>query len=192
MKRYICLAALFIFISGCGGHLSDYLINVSRSQYHPQIDSAKYSILKGKTVSFYSVNINAKDVSNFNYYSDDYKIGYKLFYERGKLRQPVASYFWYTLEKSMQHAGLEVTPDGPMANVPEMVMTITKLTDSEAVFCIRLTKNNVLLFEKVLTVTQKLPPTSDSEELEKRSYLFLDTITEKILSDEDFQKAFSG
>ena len=192
MKRNLCLLLFFFLISGCGGHTADYLINVSRSQYQPQTDPAKYLVLKGKTVSFYSVNVTAGDVSNFNYYSVDYKIGYNLFYESGKLRQPVASYFWYTLEKSLQHIGMDVTPDGPMTNVPVMVMTITTLTDSEAVFRIRLTKNDALLFEKTLTVTQRLSPTSDFKELEQRSYLLLDAITEKIISDEDFQKAFSG
>ena len=57
------------------------------------------------------------------------------------MRQPVASYFWYTLEKSLQHVGMNVTPDGPIVNVAEMVITITALTDSEALFHMRLTKN---------------------------------------------------
>jgi len=43
-----------------------------------------------------------------------------------------------------------------------------------------------------VTATQKLPLTSDLNELEKRSYMFLDAITEKILSDTDFQKAFAA
>lgn len=180
----------FSVFAGCEGHFSNYVINVSRSNYQPKIDSTKYQEFKGKAVSFSSIKIKAKNITDLTYYSSDHKVAYILYYEKSTPRQPVASYFWYTLEKSFQHVGMFVTEFRSIPNVPEMILTFTSLTDSEAVFSIRLEKNERLLFEKTLEVTQQMPHTEDKAELEARAYRFLDLITEKILSDPDFKNAF--
>lgn len=190
MRKLLCCFLIVVFLAGCGGHLADHTINVYHESYYPGLDASRHAALKGKMFSFYSIEIEAENVTNFTFYSPNHKIGYALYYTRDKLRQPVASYFWYTLAKSFRHAGLFVMEQGPMNSVPILVLTFTSITDSEAVFRIKMTKDNVFLFEKKIIVTQILPVTEDYAELERRSYQFLDLMADHILSDEDFIKAF--
>lgn len=190
MKKKWLLLAVFLLFAGCEGYLTKHVISVSRSNYQPKIDSTKYQEFKGKAVSFSSIKVVDQNVTDLTYYSNDHKVAYILYYEKLKPRQPVASYFWYTLEKSLQHVGMFVIDDQFIPNVPGMNLIFTTLTDSEAVFCIKLEKNERLLFEKILKVTKQMPPTNDKAELETRAYRFLDLIAETILSDSDFKKAF--
>ena len=71
-----------------------------------------------------------------------------------------------------------------------LVLTFTKLNDQEATFRINLTRNEKLLVEKSISVSQKLPPTRDAAELEKRAYAFLDLMAEAVLNDPDFKREF--
>jgi len=53
-----------------------------------------------------------------------------------------------------------------------------------------LLRNGLLLMQKEIIVTQKLSPTQDVGELEKRQYAFIDLMVDTILSDPDFKKEF--
>jgi hypothetical protein len=186
----ICMSALFLF--ACSGHIAEFYVKVYRSNYQTGLDQAKYAEYKGQRISFYTIGIAADNVSTFNYYSNDGQIGYQLFFSPDKPWQPLSSFFWYSLQKAFENVGIEITPHGPIVDVPEFVLRFKSLTDQEAKFDIKLSRNKNLLFEKTLFVSQKLPPTRDVAELEKRSYTLFDLIAEAILNDPDFKREVSS
>lgn len=219
MRRIFCFIVMVVFVTGCVKHIVNQTINIHQGLYLPKFDVGRYEPLKGKMISFNSIEIEAKNVANFYIYSQDKKTGYGFYgmvsskvasriisqmsgsflatavaldAMSEEQRQPVATFFWYALEKSLRHAGLFVSETGPLKNIPEMVLTFTSLTNSEAVFRLKMTKDQVFLFEKELTVFHQMSPTTDTDELVRRSYLFIDKIAEKILSDSDFIKAFDS
>ncbi len=193
MRREKIAFFVFIFILlafTSSGHATEPYVKLFRSDYQTRLDPAKYPEFKNRTISFYSIGIEDRNLNNFFFYSSDDKIGYELYYSHYKAMQPVSSFFWYALEKTFGTLGLVVTPDGPIENVPVLVLTFTFLNDQEAKFRIRLTRNEKLLLEKTISVAQKLPPTNDTEELEKRGYALIDLIAGAILNDPDFKREF--
>ncbi|MGD0021219.1 MAG: hypothetical protein ABSC54_02845 [Smithellaceae bacterium] len=194
MRREKIVFFVFVFILlafTSSGHAIEPYVKLFRSDYQTRLDPAKYPEFKNQTISFYSIGIEDRNLNNFFFYSSDDKIGYELYYSHNKPMQPVSSFFWYALEKTFGTLGLVVTPDGPIENVPALVLTFTFLNDQEAKFRITLTRNEKLLLEKTISVTQKLPPTNDIEELEKRGYALIDLIARAILNDPDFKRGFS-
>ena len=189
MKKWGRIFFVFILLTfACSGYVTDFYVKVSRSNYQTRLDPAKYREFKGQTVSFYTIGVEAQNVTNFYYYSPDGQIGYDLYYSPNKMGQPVSSFFWYTLQKTFDNLGLVITENGPIKNVPELVLTFTFLNDQEAKFRVKLTRNEKLLLEKTISVSQKLPPTKDVNELENRAYAFIDLIAEALLNDPDFKR----
>ena len=136
------------------------------------------------------MRIEDRNLDNFSFYSPDDKIGYELYYSFYRPMQPIASFLWYSLEKTFITLGLNVTPDGPIKNVPVLTLTFTFLNNQEAKFRVKLERNEKLILEKNLAVSQILPQTKYPDILEKRAYSLLDLIAEAILNGPDFKREF--
>jgi hypothetical protein len=166
-------------------------VKVSRDRYKPIIEPSTHAEYKGQAMIFDSVEVPENpNVTNFFYLSEDKTIGYTLFYSPTSVQQPVSSFFWYALQKSFENIGMVITATGPLKNVPQLHLKILTLTDQEAKLQVSHSRNGLLLMQKEIIVSQKLPPTKDETELENRQYTYLDLMVETILSDPDFKREF--
>lgn len=191
-KMSILLLAVFLMI-GCTGTQphTDLIVKVSRHIYSPNIDISKHAEYRGHVMILDSIEVaEHPDITNFYYLNPDQSIGYILYYSHTSMQQPVASFFWYALEKAFESVGIQIKYSGPLKNVAELHLKILTLTDQEANFRVSLLRNGLLLLQKDIQVLQKLPVTTDAEELEKRQYAFLDLMVDTILSDPDFKREF--
>jgi hypothetical protein len=193
MKRkikFFILAA--VILCSCSYPPPTGVINVpvSRDQYQPLLDKSKYAEYRGQKMIFDSIDIEAPDVTNFYYLSEDKTAGYTLFYKSDGIQQPVVSFFWYALQKVFVDIGIDVREVGLIKNAAQVNLKIMSLTDQEAKFIVSLSRNGYLIMQKEIIASQKLPPTKDLSELKKRAYAFIDLIAETILSDPDFKREF--
>lgn len=190
MVYLLILSSLILF--GCSMAPNNALVvEISRKRYSPRIDQSKHSEYAGQTMIFDSVEVSEDpNITNFYYLSPDKTIGYTLFYSERSMQQPVASFFWYTMEKTFQSLGMTITAETILKNVPQLHLKILTLTDQDAKFHVSLSRNGLLLMQKEISVSQELPPTKDSQELERRQYTYLDLMVDTILSDPDFKRAF--
>ena len=140
---------------------------------------------------FDSIDVSeGSNITNFYYLSADKTVGYTLYYTLDKMQQPVVSFFWYALQKAFEDIGIVVKEEAPLKNIPQLNLKILTLTDQEAKFRVKLFRNGALLLEKEIVAVQKYPPTKDIPELEKRQYVFIDSMAGAILSDPDFKREF--
>ncbi len=165
-------------------------VPVSRDQYQPLLEPSKFAEYRGQIIIFDSIDIDARDVTNFYYLNDDKTVGYTLFYTSDGIQQPVVSFFWYALQKSFINIGIDIKEGGIIKNAARLNLKIIALTDQEAKFILSLLRNGLLLMQKEIIVSKKFPPTKEIPELKKRAYEFIDLIAETILSDPDFKREF--
>lgn len=93
------------------------------------------------------------------------------------------------LQKSFEHVGL-VLKDGFIKNANEINLKIMEPSDQKSIFKVSLLRNGYLLLQKDIAVFKPFPATKDIPELQKKSYEYIDSITESILTDPDFKREF--
>ena len=192
-RRIFLLILSSLILFSCHFAPPDNVLNVevSRARYTPGIDHSKHAEYNGKLMIFDSVEVSENpNITDFFYLNEDKTIAYTLAYSPSSMQQPVASFFWYAMQKTFQSLGMNITEKGLLKNVPQLNLKVLSLTDQEAKFQIRLLRNGLLLMQKEVVVSQKLPPTKDETELEKRQYTYLDLMVDTILSDPDFKREF--
>lgn len=194
MKRikifFVLLTSMILF--SCYVMLPpDNVMNVSlyRDHYNPRLEPSKYSDYKGQLVSFDSIEIDAPDVENFYFLSENKTIGYTMFYKSNGMQQPVVSFFWYALQKSFEKVGM-VVETGLLINKPQIHIKILYLTDQKAKLQVTLLRNNYLIMQKEMTLDHKFSETKNGSELSAKAYEFIDLIAASILSDSDFKREF--
>jgi hypothetical protein len=184
----LILSSLLLF--SCLAPPTGIIVKVNRENYQPRIKPSVYDEYKGRIMLFDSIDIEAPNVENLYYLSEDKTIGYTLLYTAERMPQPVVSFFWYALQKAFTDIGINVKEDLLIKNAPQIHLNILYLTDQNAKFKLSLLRNKHLLMQKEISVSNKFPPTKNISELEKRSYEFIDLIAEAILSDPDFKREF--
>jgi hypothetical protein len=189
-KIILLLAAFSVLLSCTYRPDADTRVKIRRDLYNPNLTQNELSPYRGQTMLFYSIVIDAKNIDNFSYYSPNRDVGYMLYYSPSSMQQPLASFLWYALQKGFDSAGITVKESGPIKNVPELLISLTSLTDQEAQMRVSLMRNGVLLAQKDLVITMSYAPTKDVSELEKTAYLFMDKIAFSILTDADIKRAF--
>lgn len=195
VKLWIIVPAVLIYLTGCqttsGNLYSDlntFAVNLHVNDYSPKIDAAKYHQFSGKKMCMSNIRNDARDTSNFGYYSKDLKVQYLLSNKANTPIQFVQSFFWYAYQKSFMQAGLDTSADCSAENTPELWIIFQSLNDEELQLKITILKNRVTLYEKDLFV-QAPPATSrDIRELQKRAYDMIDLTVTKILDDPGFQQ----
>lgn len=193
MKGKLGILVLALIISGCAVSIPQTAthVEVSRHLYSPKVDKTTFSDYEGRAVILGSIEVHeAPNLTNFYYISNDKQVGYTFYYAPGSMQQPVTSFYWYAFQKTFEHLGLIVTATRPVKNAPEILIKILSLTDQEAKIQVSLSRNGLLLMQKELQATQKLSPTEDKKELEKRQYDYIDHMVETILGDPDFKREF--
>jgi len=190
-KRVFILMLLVLTAFACGPMNSAINVRLSLDTYQPLVDPAKYADYKGQTVVFQSIDILAGDIANLYFTSGDGEVGYLLFHAPDKMQTPVASFFWYALDKSFKQAGLDVREVVPVLNAPDLLIGITSLTDQNIRFRVSLSRNGKLLLQKNMACSKVLPPTkTDVPELRRRMFAMIDLMAETVLSDPDFRREF--
>jgi hypothetical protein len=123
------------------------------------------------------------------YYNPEKMIGYRLYNAENTLQQPVVTYFWYSLKKGFECAGIRIEEYGLVYDA-ELSLIFKSLTDEEIKFTMLLTKAGKLMYQQDYVVKMPEVQSKDHAVLEQRAYGMLDSIVKTILNDPDFQKAF--
>lgn len=200
--KLLCLlcSALFIFIlclSGCratttgavNSDFSTYVVPLHLADYKPQINAAKYSQLGGKKLCFASIRNDARNTTNFNYYSRDHLVKYQFSNNENTIVMLVANYFWYAYQKAFAQAGVSASTDCSDENTPELWIFFHSLNDEELQMKVSLIKKGEPIYEKNFAVRMPPVPVRNTAVLQKSGYKMTDLTVEKILDDKGFQDA---
>ncbi len=179
--KLIIFLMLIVLIS-CSSSLVK--VPLSASKYKSNIFKSEFSQYEGTQIYLEYIDNKAENTSIFYYYSPDGKIQYG--------DEALTSYFWYCFRSGLEDIGMGVYEDPPSDEVPSLNLTFFSLTDREFKFTIVLRKSGFLLLKKQYIVEMEESATMDKIILENKAYQLIDLTLQKILSDEEFQKAFFG
>ena len=188
--------ALILLLSSCqtpAGHLSSdmnqYRVNLYLHDYTPKLGGIKPEF-KNKVMCLSNIRNDARNTTNFSYYSKDIRVQYILSNKVNTPMQLVPSFFWYAYQKAFESAGIETQARCSKENIPELWIIFQSFNDEELQFKITLLENLVTIYEKNLTVT--LPPVVERDPiaLQSRAYDMIDLTITAILNDSGFQAAF--
>lgn len=185
------LASLFLcsLLAACTAMQAvQVLDNVQLRNYSPAftMDLSEYN---GKRINLLNFDNQAKDTTNWDYFSEDKKFSYS-----ADTRTVIHNYFWYSFEKTLKSIGMTVlnrsTAD-PKA--PAMWMTLKSITDARFEVEVKLEKvADDAFFSKMYAITGDdiKQEERNRENLEKRAYRMTSKLFETILTDPAFKNAF--
>ena len=183
----ICLPVIIFVLIGCVP-FPNKMIQLNRERYVCKIDPAPYGQLQGKRILLSTIIDKSKNTTNFNYYNPKQTIGYEIYYSSYSQMQPVVSYFWYSLKKGFECAGVGIDEHGLNYDA-ELALTINSLNDEEIQFTATLSRKQNWLYKRDYVVRIPAVHADESSTLEQRAYGMLDSIVIAILNDEYFQRA---
>ena len=183
----ICVLVSALIICGCGPYATN-IVDLNRDRYVCKINPAQFNNFQGKRILLSTIIDESKNTTNMGYYNPDQTIGYRLFYTKNSMQQPVVSYFWYALKKGFECAGIRIFSYGLYD--AELSLIFKSLTDEEIKFTMIVTKIGKLIYQHDYVIKMPEAQSKDHAVLEQRAYGMLDSIVRTILDDPDFQKAF--
>jgi hypothetical protein len=190
-KNTLILAGLILSAFACAPMNTSINVRLSLDTYQPAVDASRYAEYKGQPVVFDSIDVDSQSVANMYFTSKDGEVGYTLFYAPDKMQTPVASFFWYALDKTFRTAGIDIRETGPIKNAPGLLIKIIALTDQDIKFQVTLSRNGYMLLQKNMACSKVLPPTkTDVPELRRRMFAMIDLMAGTVLSDPDFKREF--
>jgi len=188
--RLFCIPALLTFIISCASGASTN-VTVWRNKYNPNVVPSISELYKGHKVFLASVVDETKDTTNFYYYSPDRSVAYGFYYDEKSWQQPLASFFWYAYQKTLQSVGIIVEENNPSKDSPELLITFKSFQSDRLVYQVFLvSKTKGTNFYKEYTVTMPSLTANDTAALEKAAYEMIDKTIYAFLSDPEFQKVF--
>jgi len=168
--------------------LKEYNVNLYLKEYTPRfsVATAEY---RGKKMCLDNIRNDARNTTNFSYFSKDNRVQYLLSNKANTHIQLVPSFFWYAYQKAFEYAGIE-TLAHCQANIPEVWIVFLSFDEDELKFKVTLYENQQKIFEKDMTVS--IPPAAERKPalLQKRGYDMIDLTVQTILNDPVFQAAF--
>lgn len=187
---FILFLLVFSLLIGCAMPSPNRMVKLDRERYICKIDPAPYSKLQGKRILLSTIIDKSTNTSNLSYYNPSQTIGYELYYSSTSMRQPVVSFFWYSLKKAFECAGIRIEEHGPIYDA-ELYLAFNSLTDEEIIFSAILSKMGKVLYSRDHIIVMPKVKTEEDSVLEQRAYRMLDAITTTILNKSEFQKAVS-
>jgi hypothetical protein len=174
------LVALSLMVSafGCSRGLYVY---VQQDKYTPQLHE-NLNVYKGTAVFLNSFENRAQNTSMFYYYSPDFGVTYE-----GS--PSLHSYVWYCFKKAFTSLGMRVYEADPPADVPEIRLVFTTLTDREFKFEVTVLKDGQEVFKNTYAIAAPAPEDMRPEALEERAYRMIDAAVSSILFDQKFQQS---
>jgi len=167
---------------------NDYDVNLNVNDYKPKLSGINPAY-KGKAMCLSNIRNDARNTSNFSYYSKDLKVRYNLSNKGNTFMQLVPSFFWYAYQKAFEHAGI-TTIEHCSGNIPELWIIFQSFDDEELQLKITLLENRKTIFEKNLKVTMSPASGRHPATLQTRAYEMIDLTINTILNDSCFQAAF--
>lgn len=145
--------------------------------------------LKGREMCLANIRNDARNTTNFSYYSKDIRIQYLLSNRANTPVQLIPSFFWYAYQKAFEQAGIK-TSERCSGEIPELWIIFQSFTDEELQFKVTLLENRETIFQKDMRVV--MPPAADHSPamLQTRAYDMIDLTISTILNDPSFQAAF--
>ena len=192
--RLSVLLGLTVFICSCTptvtlyADLKEYNINLYLTDYTPKFTVANPEY-KGKKMCLDNIRNDARNTTNFSYYSKDNRVQYLLSNRANTHVQLVPSFFWYAYQKAFEHAGIE-TLARCETNIPEVWIVFQSLDEDDLKCKITLYENREKIFEKDVTVSMTPAPRREPLLLQHRAYDMIDLTVQTILNDPVFQAAF--
>lgn len=192
--RLLSVLGLLGFLWSCASavnlnaDLKDYNVHLYLKEYTPKFTVANPEY-KGKKMCLANIRNDARNTTNFSYYSKDIKVQYLLSNRANTHVQLVPSFFWYAYQKAFEHAGVE-TQVRCDKDMPELWIVFLSFDDEDLKFKMTLYENRETIFEKTMTIS--MPPASERNPilLQKRGYDMIDLTIQTILNDSGFQAAF--
>lgn len=181
-RIWIALIALAMLAcaSGCrrGAH-----VYIQQDKYNPQLHE-NLNVYKGTAVFLSDFTNRADNTSMFYYYSPDFGVTYE-----GS--PSLQSYLWYCFQKAMISLGMKVytAEDNPPADVPQIQLVFTSLTDQDFKFEVTVLKGNQEVYKNSYAIAA--PPAKDKRPvaLEERAYRMVDAAISAVLFDQKFQQS---
>lgn len=179
---WISLATLVLLVSLSGCRRGTH-VYVMQDKYTPQLHE-NLNVYKGTTVFLSDFTNRADNTSMFYYYSPDNGVTYEG-------APSLQSYLWYCFQKAMTNLGMTVqsVDENPPAEVPEVQMTFTSLTDQEFKFEVTVLKGKQEVYKNSYAIAA--PPSKDKRPvaLEERAYRMVDAAISTVLFDQKFQQS---
>lgn len=168
--------------------MAGMIVPLTLSGYTPQFSGA-LPAYKGRKLCLSNIRNDARNTTNFSYYSKDNRVKYSLSNKTNTPLQLVPSFFWYAYQKGFAHAGLTVL-DHCTADTPELWIIFQSFNDEELKLTVTLLENGETIFHKNLTIA--VPPAADysPEKLQARAYDMIDLTVKTILITSEFQAGF--
>lgn len=187
--------AILLMLTSCqtatgnlNADIKNYNVNLYLKDYIPKFGTINPKF-KGKVMCLSNIRNDARNTTNFSYYSRDNMVQYILSNKANTPMQLIPSFFWYAYQKAFEHAGIGTQPRCS-ENMPELWIVFQSFNDEELQFKITLYENLVPIYEKKLTVSMPPAPERDPTALQARAYEMIDLTITTILKDSGFQTAF--
>ncbi len=164
------------------------IVPLTLSDYTPQFGGT-LPAYKGKTLCLSNIRNDARNTTNFSYYSKDNRVKYSLSNKANTPMQLIPSFFWYAYQKGFGHAGLTVV-DRCTPDVPELWIIFRSFNDEELKFTVTLLENGETIFHKDLTIIAGPAAERSPEKLQARAYRMIDLTVKTILGTPEFQAGF--
>jgi len=168
--------------------LKEYTIHLYLKEYTPQVN-VSIPEYKCKKMCLANIRNDARNTTNFSYYSKDNRVQYLLSNRANTHVQLIPSFFWYAYQKAFESVGIE-TLARCNADIPEVWIIFLSLDEDHVTFKLTLFENREAIFEKEMTVG--IPPATDRTpaSLQKRGYDLINLTIQTILNDPGFKAAF--
>lgn len=194
----VCVASavLFLwFLTSCqtttgnlNADLNNCTVNLHLKDYTPKFD-VTHPEFRGRTLCLSNIRNDARNTTNFSFYSKDSRVEYVLSNRANSPVQLVPSFFWYAYQKAFEHAGIEAVARCSDKS-PELWIIFQSFHDEELRFKITLYENRETIYEKELTVSMPAASDRDPAKLQARAYAMIDLTIATILNDTGFKAAF--
>ncbi len=171
-------AALLASAAGCG---RGGYVYVQQDKYTPQLHQ-NLNVYKGTAVYLAGFTNRAGNTTTFYSYSPDRSV----YYEGSP---SLHSYLWYCFFKAFTKLGMKVHEENPPADVPEIQLTVTSLSDRDFKFQVTVLKGKQEVYKNSYAIAAPQPTDRRPVALEERAYRMVDAAVSSLLFDQKFQQS---
>ncbi len=174
-----------LFAGGCRHAIrgGSEKVEIKQENYFPELGRTP-SLYHKKSIYLANIDNQANNTTTWYYYNPEGTITYESW-------PSLTSYFWYSIQKALERAGLKVYSMDQATTAPEVDITLESITDQQFQYMISVHGKGAP-FQKRFTITMEPAATTDARLLEKRAYRMIDKMVKTMLEDRGFERAVSA
>jgi len=191
-RAALALAAA-ILVAGCTG--AKMFVPVDYTEYSAEL-SGQMGWASGQSIILMDIINRAENTSLSTYSNTSGTIVY------GDPRsgpfgiggRPLESYFWYSIERALNSAGMTVyTGANPKPGAPRVQFILLSISDTEYKYLVQVYKGAAPLWSENYTLTKPALKAAepDPEQLKQRAYRMTTEMVLVVFNDSEFRNAFS-